>query len=202
MDCIVLYIFIRAAENSNQLRLLLLWPLQRRLWEQIGLPAFTKIRSKLENFLMQHKEFVTLIIKRTGAGRRSLGRITRYMETVFKGFKSGKTDQEVLKSLRDDAEFLFLVASMAVPSVRQEGDNPGRRFSRSTKSATFIETAVKGAVRCGICDALVHVNSMQFDHIDDKKGVVDQRLWRTHRYVHPYCNSDKAIAAFPLLGKE
>ncbi|MBY5669188.1 HNH endonuclease [Rhizobium leguminosarum] len=164
----------------------------RELAKAGRLPKFTKVRGQFEEFLLRHKEFITLIIKRTGAGRRSLGRIIRYFETLLREFTEGNSEEQVLDVLRNDPEFVFLVASMGIPSVRHEGDNPTRRFSRSTKSASFFQAATQGGVRCGVCHALVHVNSMQFDHIDDK-AVGGSTGMQNSQATHPYCNSAKAI---------
>jgi hypothetical protein len=169
----------------------------KQLAEKNGLPRFTLVRAQVEEFLLKHKEFITLIIKRTGAGRRSLGRIIRYFETLVAEFSGGKSEIEVLDTLRKDPEFLFLVASMALPTNRDEGDNPTRRLSRGTKSASFLETATKGGVRCGICGALAHVNSMQFDHIEDARfggGTSVENV----QVAHPFCNSAKVVLS-PLF---
>jgi hypothetical protein len=163
----------------------------RSLVEKKQLPRFTQVRAKVEEFLLEHKDFITLIVKKTGAKSKSHGRIVRYLEKLVDEFASGKANDEVLASLESDEEFKFLVASMSVPPVR-DGDNPSRRFNRTTKSASFIEAAILGAVRCGICGSLVHINSMQIDHIEEahKGGRTDTK---NAQVTHPYCNSAKSI---------
>jgi HNH endonuclease len=155
------------------------------------LKQFTEVRSRVEDFLLAHKEYITLIIKRTGAGRRSLGRIVRYLELLVNEYSAGKTDDDVAAKLQSDPEFSFLLPTVRIPNIR-DGENPTRRFSRSTKSASFLETATKSAIRCGVCGALVHRNSMQFDHIDAARdgGGTDVR---NAQVTHPYCNSAKAV---------
>jgi len=166
----------------------------RDLVQKRRLVEFTKVRAKLENFLLAHKEYITLIIKRTGAGRRSLGRILRYLELLVSEYSAGKTDDDVAAKLQGDSEFAFLVPTMKVPNIR-DGENVTRRFSRATKSASFLETATRSAVRCGVCGALVHRNSMQFDHIEAARdgGGADVK---NAQVTHPFCNSAK-----PLLEK-
>lgn len=156
-----------------------------------SLVRFTKVRAKVEEFLLEHKEFITLIIKRTGSGRRSLGRLVRYLETLVTEYSAGKSAEQVLERLRADDEFLFLVASMGVSTIRQEGDNPKRRLGRSSKSASFLRAATQGGVRCGICGALVHINSMQFDHVVDVKAGGGTGM-QNAQVSHPYCNSIKS----------
>ena len=157
--------------------------------EKKELEKFTTVRAKMEAFILAHKEFITLIIKKTGAGRRSLGRIKRYLEMLMNEFAAGKIDQNVLKQLENDPEFVFLPAMLKVPATR-EGDNPSRRFSRSTKSASFMEAAVQSAVKCAICSGLVHRNSMHFDHkkLAREGGGSDMK---NAQVTHPYCDSAK-----------
>lgn len=154
------------------------------------LPEFTRSRAKLENFLLENKDFVTLIVKKTGAKTKSHGRLTRYFEKLVTEFSDGKNSEQVMESLANDAEFRFLTAAILMPAG-DEDSNPTRRFSRATKSASFFEAALPGAVRCGICGALVHVNSMQVDHIEEasKGGNTDAR---NAQITHPYCNSAKS----------
>ena len=157
------------------------------------LPEFTRVRSNIEYFLLAHKDFISLIIKRTGAGKRSLGRITRFFEMLLTQYAAGKTYEQVLDAVGTDDEFRFLIASMKVPTD-QEGTNETRSFSRATKSATFLNTAVQGAVRCGICHSLVHVNSMQVDHVLEARSGGGTSADNA-QIAHPYCNSAKDIVS-------
>lgn len=45
-------------------------------------------------------------------------------------------------------------------------------FNANRKSETYITTALKSIVRCGICDGVVHVNITSVDPIT-RKGMVD-----------------------------
>jgi hypothetical protein len=162
----------------------------RSLVNRGQLEKFKRVRSRMEDFLLLHKEFVTLVIKKTGAGRRSHGRLVRYLDLLLSQFDQGKSGDEVMASLAHDPEFAFLAAISATPQARDEGDNASGRFSKTTKSASFVDSAIKGAVRCGICGALVHRNSMQVDHINPVRdgGLGDIG---NARITHPYCNSSR-----------
>lgn len=150
---------------------------------------FTVVRERIESFILSHKEFITLIIKRTGAGRRSLPRTVRYLNFIMDLFLQGKTEDDVIVAIKGDTEFQFLGAAMDLPTIR-EGDNPTRRFSRTTKSASYVATAIKSAVKCGICHGYVHRNSLHFDHIDPVRdgGGTDVS---NARVTHPYCDSSR-----------
>jgi hypothetical protein len=61
-------------------------------------------------------------------------------------------------------------------------------FSDETKSSVFITEALEKALRCKICNARIHTNSISFDHKNRKEdggiGDIDNA-----QLTHPYCNS-------------
>jgi hypothetical protein len=161
----------------------------RNLVAKNQLIKFTLVRNKVELFLLSRKEFITLIIKKAGAGKRSLGRIVRYLELLVNAYSEEKNDEDVMSALQKDQEFTFLAAMLATPPIR-DGDNSKRQFSRTTKSATFLDAAVSGVIRCAICEGLVHRNSIHFDHKVPVRedGAADMA---NAQVTHPYCNSAK-----------
>lgn len=122
----------------------------------------------------------------SGAGRKSLPRIVRYFIFVKEKLLSGLDNAAVVEALEADPEFAFLLGARA-PAIR-EGENPQGRFSRRTKSATFLATAMQSAVRCAICGGFIHKNSVQFDHIERRRDGGATHMGNA-QVVHPYCNS-------------
>ena len=62
------------------------------------------------------------------------------------------------------------------------------REDDDTKSATFINTALKSAIKCPVCDGyLDSKKSISYDHIKPKRegglGSIDNC-----QLAHPYCN--------------
>ena len=63
-----------------------------------------------------------------------------------------------------------------------------KNFSDETKSAAFITEALANAVRCKICNARMHSNSITIDHIKRKEeGGIGN--FGNAQLAHPYCNS-------------
>jgi len=185
----LIYCYTRGGEFQPA-ALLAITELLKNLSEKGKLREFTAIRRKFEDFLLAHKEFITLIIKRTGAGRRSLNRIVRYYEFVIKELIDGKSDSDVVAALEaDKEEFSFLLGARA-PAVK-DGENPTRRLSRATKSASFLQAALQSPVRCALCNGMIHKNSIQIDHIQRRRegGATDVT---NAQVAHPYCNSIKS----------
>ena len=69
-----------------------------------------------------------------------------------------------------------------------DDEEVGESFNVNRKSETYISTALKSVVRCGICGGVVHVNSTSVDHIVRKRdgglGCVENG-----QITHPYCNT-------------
>ena len=61
-------------------------------------------------------------------------------------------------------------------------------FSSETKSAVFITEALENALRCKICEARIHTNSISFDHkVRKEDGGLGQA--DNAQLTHPYCNT-------------
>lgn len=153
-----------------------------------GLKRFTKARETFEDFLVAHKEFITLITKHTGGGQKSLNRMVRYLRFVLDRVRESKEDSEIVKTLHESEEFGFLYSDR--PTARRLDAGRSGKFSQRTKSASFLDTALASAIRCALCGAPVHRNSMQVDHITPrhKGGGADAG---NAQITHPFCNSSK-----------
>jgi hypothetical protein len=159
-------------------------PVIDRLIDQGNLDRFIDVREKFENFLMNHKEAFTLIVKRQGSGARSQPAIENFIEKAIQEFWKGKNEKEVLDELAKDRRFSLLVT----PQPVREGDNSSRDFSSSVKTAAFVSELTRNGAKCGICGTLVHRNSMHTDHkIEKSKGGSAHQ--RNAQITHPYCDS-------------
>lgn len=148
------------------------------------LPAFTKVRCDFEEFLVAHKSFITLLVHTRGSGGRSRGRIKQYYRFVLDCFMSGKDEAATLEEMKKSADFAFL---LVVPPA----DTPGaekKEFSRNVKTAAYITEALASALRCKICSARLHKNSIHIDHMARKSEGGGGEL-KNAQLAHPYCDS-------------
>ncbi len=154
--------------------------LDRRLFSQ-----FCTSRKDFEQFLMNHKEAFTLIVKSQGAGHRSRPAIEAFLEKSLERFWSGDSEDEVVQAVGKDSRFGFLLSPQPI-----RGDGTSRRtsFSSSVKSAAFMTELHSSGVRCGMCGGLVHRNSMSSDHVTRRADGGDNSA-RNAQVTHPYCNS-------------
>jgi hypothetical protein len=149
------------------------------------LDEFTGVRSKFEEYIIENKEHLSLITHKFGSGARSLPWLVRYLEIVLAAQLEGTLAKDLLSAFASDSNFAIL----ALPKTSAENSSAiGRPFSSGTKTAAFFASALKVGTRCAICDALVHKNSMQFDHIERASDGGHSRADNA-QVAHPYCNS-------------
>lgn len=150
---------------------------------------FTKHRRDFEEFLIAHKEATTLLIKQLGSGPRHIPRLREYYGLILSGLVAGKDRHRIESDLSNNASFAFLTKIPAFnlpPDPAQEG----KAFKRGTKTAAFFAAALPNGARCNLCGALVHKNSIQFDHDTPKRDGGSAALANA-KVSHPYCNSIK-----------
>ncbi len=154
------------------------------------LPEFIRIRADFENFLFENKEFISLTTNRLGAGARSLGRIMELYKKVMGLLIDRRTGEQIKQSLFEDPSFTHL-AVVKAPSPRAGlQQNSNRKIKGSTKTAVYFRDAVQAAPRCAACCAILHRNSIVFDHVRRRSegGTGDAA---NAQMMHPYCNSLK-----------
>jgi hypothetical protein len=145
---------------------------------------FTKYRRSFEEFLIRHKEATSLVIKQLGSGPRHIPRLREYYRRILDGLVAGKSLEAIGSDFSQDDNFAFVTLPRPTDLPESaEGD-----FRRGTKTAAFFATALPQGARCAVCGALVHKNSIQFDHAEPRRdgGSTDMA---NARVTHPYCNS-------------
>ncbi len=159
------------------------------LEEEKRLKEFQQVRAPFEEYLIAHKEATALIVHKYGTGERSIPWLYAYYRGLFEKLLAGTSFAQIDRSIAKDKNFAFLSVPpppKAVPS----GAVKGKAFSTGTKTAAFFEQALPGCVKCALCGARVHKNSMHIDHKTMKKdgghaGVSNAQV------THPYCDSVK-----------
>jgi hypothetical protein len=148
---------------------------------------FTTHRQLFEDFLIQHKEATSLLIKQLGSGARHIPRLREYYNRILDGLIAGKSLEAIQGGFSDDPNFAFLTAPRPA-DLRPESTTGDGSFKRGTKTAAFFAAALPQGARCRLCGALIHTNSVQFDHDISRRdgGPTDMS---NARVSHPYCNS-------------
>jgi uncharacterized protein DUF262/HNH endonuclease len=152
------------------------------------LKEFHKVRAQFEEYLIAHKEAMALIVHKYGTGERSIPWLYTFYRSLFENLAAGHTFAQIDKSIKKDHRFAFLSVP---PPPKAQPTAAGKSFSASTKTAAYFAQALQGAVKCSLCGARVHKNSMHIDHKTKKQhgghaGVSNAQV------THPYCDSSKS----------
>lgn len=144
---------------------------------------FTKVRRDYEEFLIEHKHFISALGHTYGGRTRSLELLVDMYRTVFEQLTYG------IKSADIEASLLKESPSLALKSAAERRE-PTRRskFSSEDKSASFLQQALDSPNRCNLCGARLHVRGINIDH---KTRIQDGGLGNSEngQPTHPYCNS-------------
>lgn len=140
---------------------------------------FTKARAKLEAFLIDNKSAIGIVLQNLNKNHR-IPRMSDLFDNLVDRFSR---DEEV--SLEDAVANLGLRGRFFDISATQSS----AKFSDESKSAIYMRSAIKSALRCPICHGLLDPRkSVSYDHIvrvrDGGTGDVDNG-----QLVHPYCNT-------------
>jgi hypothetical protein len=145
---------------------------------------FSKVRANFENFLVQHKDFVSQLVHKRGSGARSRPAIKEFYRFVLNSFLNGDGDGAVLSKLKSSASFSFL---SHVGEIEEPAEDK-KEFSRGAKTAAFLKDALANALSCAICGARLHRNSIHVDHIQRKADGGGASLDNA-QLAHPFCDS-------------
>lgn len=145
--------------------------------------TFTDNRRNFENFILKYKTFVQQVNYKRGSGIKGSKHLQELYQFILEYLESGKTEEEIIDSLKNDERFSFLKTEEMFPTETNKSD-----FSSRTKSATFLIEALKNPLRCKICGGLIHINSISIDHITRKEdgglGTIDNA-----QLTHLYCST-------------
>ncbi|MEY9560598.1 DUF262 domain-containing protein [Sinorhizobium fredii] len=156
-----------------------------REWETKQFLAFTHIRASFEYFLLTNRGH-TEAVRRLGSGSRSRPRLVAFYRRVVTELQGGSSASEIAQKLAVDPAFDFFISPQGDFLDLEEGD-----FSRETKGAAFLQSALPSAPKCPTCGGFLHINGMQVGHRQPKReggmaSVANAMM------QHPFCNSTVA----------
>ncbi|HEX5732727.1 MAG TPA: DUF262 domain-containing protein [Blastocatellia bacterium] len=144
--------------------------------------VFTDHRKDFEEFLVKYKDYSNQVIRKWGSGVKAFDKQKDLYRLILDKMIEGKSEAEILKHLAGHDLFGFLA-----PIVSQKR-SVSADFTPSTRSEAFLRDAIDTPVRCGICQARLHIKSITTDHVLRKaeggQGEVDNA-----QNAHPYCNT-------------
>jgi hypothetical protein len=140
---------------------------------------FTSARERLEQFLIDNKSLIGIVLQNLSRGQR-IPRIRDMYMYLIAEFNEGRTvSVEALLSHLGLSGRVFDIVQSHAP----------REFPDDAKSMIFINRALEGALRCPICNGrLDPKKSVSYDHVIPKRqGGKGEPA--NGALVHPYCNT-------------
>ncbi|MBK8467111.1 MAG: DUF262 domain-containing protein [Chloracidobacterium sp.] len=154
------------------------------------LKEFTSIRSIFEDILLDDDYIPEQILRHHRTAAKAVPHITTYFRHLMEHLLAAKkipnftiVNDDVVREVLSKKEYRF-VKTVAVENESSEGES----FSDETKSAVFITEALQRAIRCKICNARMHINSITIDHIQRKSEGGTAALDNA-QVAHPFCNT-------------
>lgn len=147
-----------------------------------SLRKFTKVRKNFEEILLQNDYVTEQIIRKWRGAIAGYPYVAAYFQYLIDELSTGKSNEDIISGLTTHKDYKFIARPAAT------NNDPPAVFTQSAKSKIFIREALSAALRCKICEGLIHVNAITFDHIQRKSegglGDVDNG-----QLAHPYCNT-------------
>ena len=141
-----------------------------------------KNRQNFEKAIYEYDYVVQQIFRKYRSAYSSAKHISSFYFKLLETLNSGKEIDESIKLVASDDAFNYLSFSQDKEEVTSVD------FSQERKSAIYIREVIDTAPKCNICNGLIHINSITFDHIKRKQdggiGVISNG-----QIAHPYCNS-------------
>jgi hypothetical protein len=140
---------------------------------------FTTARKELEQFLLDNKSVIGLILQNLSKGQR-VPKVRELFEFLVSKFQIHET-----VTIEDAIANLGIRGRILDANVVQTAPH----ISDDTKSMVYVRQAVTSALRCPVCGGLLDPSkSVSYDHIEPRRaGGTGDHL--NVQLAHPYCNT-------------
>ena len=151
----------------------------RELKQKKQFDKFTSVRADFEEFIYKNDYIFEQINRNFRSTKKSAIPLKELFVFIMDSLSDKCNESEIRQTIKKKYNKINLV---------NDDEEVGESFNVNRKSETYISTALKSVVRCGICGGVVHVNSTSVDHIVRKRdgglGCVENG-----QITHPYCNT-------------
>ncbi|HEX3436751.1 MAG TPA: HNH endonuclease [Pseudacidobacterium sp.] len=141
--------------------------------------AFTLVRQKIEQFLLNNKSTIGLVLQNMGKTQRVPKMRDLFDYLVATAIKNESLEiQKAISHLGITGRILEVNGKQASPHI-----------SDDTKSMLFIQNAIAKALPCPICGGLLDPQkSVSYDHIKAQRDGGSGHI-NNIQMTHPYCNT-------------
>ena len=155
----------------------------KKLEMEKKLKDFIKIRRKFEDFIFNNDELVQQIVRKHRQSNKAINDISRFYQIIMTSFLNNLKEDDFMNAIKSDSvlNYLKLTKKNYDPVFSSE-------FDSNSKNAVFIRDSLKSALRCPICNCLIHKNSISIDHIIRKQDGGNASI-ENGQVTHPFCNT-------------
>jgi hypothetical protein len=143
---------------------------------------FIQVREQFEKLLLKYDYLIQDINRSYRQAIKSFPHIKNFYNECIAQLKAGIDIDDAISNIIKKSNYHYLKIDNTKTFITSAD------FSTERKSAVFIQDALKSALKCKICNGLIHPNSITIDHIQRKQdggtGNIDNG-----QVAHPYCNS-------------
>jgi hypothetical protein len=140
---------------------------------------FTDSRKKMEDFLLQHKTLIAMVLQNLSKAQR-VPKMRDMFGFLVKEICAGK-----------EVDFITAMAYLGIEGqlIDVQVKQTTSRISDETKSALNFREAIEAALHCPICGGMLDPRkSVSYDHITPVREGGTGDIKNVQR-VHPYCNT-------------
>ncbi|UOO93153.1 HNH endonuclease [Vitreoscilla stercoraria] len=156
------------------------------LIEQKKQKSFTEHRENFEKALYSSEHIIQQIGRKSRQSNKAIEPLLHFYIYILDSLEKQISITDILEKVNQNPNFQYIIQN-SIPQLDNDFEI-GNSFSKSIKSGSFLRDALPTAVRCKICNGILHQKSISIDHIqrrqDGGKGVIDNA-----QLTHPYCNT-------------
>jgi hypothetical protein len=147
------------------------------------LPKFTRVRSKLESFLVENRSLINQVVRKYGSSTSGAKQLRNFYTDLIQLLWDNTAVSELTAKLM--LKYTFLQ-----PEEKPYEGQAGGRASGKVKAGVIMKTHLLGSPRCPICSGFVPPQANSVDH---KLGRASGGTAAAEnlQLTHPYCNSNK-----------
>jgi len=139
---------------------------------------FTNARPKLEEFLLENKSLIGIIVQNLSKAQRPAKMKDLFEFLVAESPTAKPTPEAAIAHIGLRGRILDVTAPQTTPHISDE-----------TKSMLFLRNALKAALKCPICNGLLEPSkSVSYDHIVPVRDLGTGHI-NNVQMSHPYCNT-------------
>lgn len=146
--------------------------------DKLFFQKFTKIRSALEELLIQHKDLIAVILQKNISTFR-VPRYHQFLDAIISALSDGENADE---------QTIIKFSNLEGKIIAGDFIKSNSKITDEQKSKLFINVALRHGIKCPICDGYIDAEkSVSYDHIvrvrEGGNGAAENS-----QLTHPFCN--------------